>query len=466
LRIASEKAVKKFACLLALASSAQVFAQLLAPFPPRPALAAPGAKAPPRPAANAAVSAAPNDKRSLGIAAYNNKDYRGAAQLLDDYLVVNSRDPYAAYYDAICQQQLGNSAKSRLLYRQVYQLAPTSQIGAYAKAILLKLDPTFAAGIASADAASAEAAAKKSDAVTARSPEDIARAIVKSSAAQIDRSEILDTSMPAQCRIPFTPSAHGVQLDGYINNRPVRMVFDTGAPGVVVGKNHLKEWGISEPTGPPMGTTGGSASAEPAAYWVMKATVKVGNIEKRDMPIEVLEYDHSPPLLGQTFFSKYVYTIDSKAGQINLKQKAVANKESIGGASISVPFKFISAGNRVMVEVEVNGKAMPMIFDTGNTASACSFMSEGQAQRAGVVVPPDAANRQHTGVNGSGNSKVFPIRRLKLGPIDRTDIMVSVNTDITDNNAGLEAPLLGQPFWEDYEYTIDMQHKLIHFIRR
>ncbi|MBU6452193.1 MAG: retroviral-like aspartic protease family protein [Cyanobacteria bacterium REEB67] len=419
------------------------------------------------PAKPAAAPAAATDKRSLGIAAYNNKDYRGAAQLLDDYLVVNSRDPYAAYYAAICQQQLGNSAKSRLLYRQVYQLAPTSQIGSYSKAILLKLDPTFAAGIAAADAASAGAGAKKNDAVTAKSPEDIARAIVKNSHPAVDDSEILDRSMPAQCRIPFTPYSHGgAMLDGYINNRPVKLLFDTGAPGVCVGKNHLKEWGISEPTGAPAGTTGGSSSGDPVAFWVMKATVKVGNIEKRDMPIEILEYDHSPPLLGQTFFSKYVYTIDTKACQINLKQKAIANQETLGGAAISVPFQFLKSGSRVMVDVEVNGKSMPMIFDTGNTASACSFMSEGQAEKAGVKIPPDAANQTHTGVNGSGNCKVFPIRRLKLGPIERTDVMVSVNTEIADDKGGLEAPLLGQPFWENYEYTIDMQRKMIHFIRR
>jgi len=130
-----------------------------------------------------------------------------------------------------------------------------------------------------------------------------------------------------------------------------------------------------------------------------------------------------------------------------------------------VPFVFKEAGNRVMVDVEVNGKPTKMIFDTGNTASACSFMSEAEAQSAGVTIPPDAKLTTHIGVNGSGSCKEFTIRRLKLGPIDRSDVTVSVNLD-TGKSAGLEAPLLGQPFWEGYEYTIDRKNKLIHFVRR
>jgi hypothetical protein len=80
-------------------------------------------------------------------------------------------------------------------------------------------------------------------------------------------------------------------------------------------------------------------------------------------------------------------------------------------------------------------------------------------------VPEDAKFSHHTGVNGSGLAKVFTVRRLKLGPIDRSDVWVSVNLDTSDSSS-ICAPLLGQPFWLGYEYTIDMKKKLIHFVRR
>ncbi len=280
-----------------------------------------------------------------------------------------------------------------------------------------------------------------------------------------DEVPALDPTLPSECRIPFINSSRGIYLDTYINGRPLKMQFDTGAPNVVLGKNHLKELGITSPTGKPDGATGGSASGTAVPFWMVPATIKVGPIEKRDMKVMVMEYDQTSPLLGQTFFKNFDCTIDQTAGQINFRQKAISAKQTLSGAAVSVPFHFVEGGNRVMVEVEVNGKAMPMIFDSGNTASACSFMTVGQAERAGIKIPEDARLSQHMGVNGMGMSKVFPIRRLRLGPIDRSDIWVSVNMGMTDSKA-IEAPLLGQPFWYGYEYTIDMKKKLIHFVRR
>jgi predicted aspartyl protease len=415
----------------------------------------------------ASVAPGATDKRSQGIALYNAKDYRGAAAALDDYLTVNNRDPYAAYYAALANQQTGNSAKSRLLYRQVYQLSPNSQIGGYAKSILLKLDPSFAATVSAASSATASAGGGDSSAVSAQGAEDIARAIIKNNtvAAQPD-DDAFDPSMPSECRIHFNRSPHGITLDVFINNRPIAMKFDTGAPSIVLGKNHLATMGIPEPTGPPAGVTGGSSSAETVPFWIIRGSVKVGNIEQRNVPIKVMQYNSAEPLLGQTFFAKYVYTIDDKGEQISFKQKAVAARDTQGGGSVSVPFKFRAAGSRVMVDVEVNGKPFPMIFDTGNTGSACTFMSEGQARRAGITMPTEYEIRQFIGVNGTGSAKCFRIPRLKLGPIEQNNVMVAVNQDIPDSPTGMVDPLLGQAFWQEYQYTIDMPHKLIHFIRR
>jgi len=105
-----------------------------------------------------------------------------------------------------------------------------------------------------------------------------------------------------------------------------------------------------------------------------------------------------------------------------------------------------------------------VIFDTGNTASACTFRSFGEADAFGLKVPEDAIRRRHSGVTGGGNSLVFPVRRLKLGPIDRANVDVSVNEGVPNNFEML--PLLGQPFWQGYEYTIDMKKHLIYFVRR
>jgi predicted aspartyl protease len=65
------------------------------------------------------------------------------------------------------------------------------------------------------------------------------------------------------------------------------------------------------------------------------------------------------------------------------------------------------------------------------------------------------------GVTGQSVAKSFTVRRAKLGPIDRTDLPVTVS-----NTGSTELPLLGQPFWQGFEYTINHQKKVIEFVRR
>jgi predicted aspartyl protease len=221
--------------------------------------------------------------------------------------------------------------------------------------------------------------------------------------------------------------------------------------------------GAPLPTGKPDGYTGGSSNANPVAVWIMKANVKVGPIEQKNVEISVLENNAAFPLLGQTFFKAFDYTIDQGGGELVLRQKALSAKLGAIRNSESVPFTFREKGNRIIVQVEVDGKSGPMIFDTGNSASACVFRSFGDATAFGVQIPDDAVRGRHSGVSGSGSALHFPLKRMKLGPIDRTDVEVAVNEGMEDPE-GL--PLLGQPFWQGYEYTIDMKKKLIHFVRR
>jgi predicted aspartyl protease len=241
------------------------------------------------------------------------------------------------------------------------------------------------------------------------------------------------------------------------------MHFDTGAPGICIGKNQLAQIGAPLPTGKPDGYTGGSSNATRIAVWTMKGTVKVGPIERKNVDIQVLENNSAPALLGQTFFKGFDYTIDQGGGEIVFRQKAVSAKMGTIRNAESVPFTFRADGNRIIVQVEVNGKSGPMIFDTGNSASACTFRSFGDAAAFGLAIPDDAVRTRHSGVSGAGYALRFPVKRMKLGPIDRANFEVNVNEGMEDPE-GL--PLLGQQFWQGYEYTIDRQKSLIHFVRR
>lgn len=391
----------------------------------------------------AAKSQAAINKRDEAIKLYNQHDYAGAITLLDQHLAAYSQDYSALYYLALCYQMTGRFNIAANYYKQVETLAPNSNVGVYAKQILAKLTPAGSTGVGpkeSSSASSSSGAAKSSSAY--------------------DRP--LEAGLPDECDLRCEKDSNGrVWLDVSINGKSMRMIFDTGAPGVFVGKNQLDQAGISLGNlGKPDGQTSGSSSDAAIDIWKRPCKVRVGQLE-RNLPVEITENNPANALLGQEFFRGYDYTIDAGAGRIHLKKKGTAGS-AIRNA-YSVPFNFKEAGNRVIVEIEINGRKNPVMFDTGNTASVLSFHSEEQARKYGITVPADAPTATTRGVSGSGTSKIVNVGRIKLGPIDRANLDVYVRNG---SNTDVELPLLGQPFWQDYQYTIDMQTKQVHFVRR
>jgi predicted aspartyl protease len=381
------------------------------------------------------------NKRDQGIKLYNARNFKDAGQLLDQHLTAYPQDVYALYYDALACQALGNMGKAKIYYRQVATLAPNHQLGGYAKAVLRQIDPSFAGG------QSGSASSSSSSSVSSYNTMASASTATK-----------LDPSIPMEWDVYCTPGEHGVWVDVDLNGRRVKMIFDTGAPTVTIGKNQLAEMGVEAPRGQANSVSGGSSTAGLSAAWVVPMKVKVGPVE-RTVPVKVIETNHADPLLGQTYFGLFEYTIDPSAKRIHFKQRGYSTGANRN--AYEVPFTFREAGARVIVNVEINGKTNPCMFDTGNTLSGIAFHSPAQAKQYGVDIPDDAETLTSVGVSGAGAVKSFTVRRARLGPIDRTDLPVTVSY-----TGHTELPLLGQPFWNGFEYTINQQKKVIEFVRR
>lgn len=385
------------------------------------------------------------NKRDQGIKLYNAKNFKDAGQLLDQHLATYPQDVYALYYDALACQALGNMGKAKIFYRQVATLAPNHQLGGYAKAVLTQIDPSFSGGAGGQSGSSTSSSS--SSGVNSYS-----------SMASASTATKLDPSIPMEWDVYCTPGEHGVWVDVEIQGRRVKMVFDTGAPTVFIGKNQMEEAGIAVPQGAANSKTGGSSAAGLVAAWNLPMKVKVGPVERTVM-VQVVETNHADPLLGQSYAGLFEYTIDPGAKRIHFKQRGYntgANRNAY-----EVPYTFRQAGSRIIVNVEINGKANPCMFDTGNSACGIMFHSPAQALQYGVQIPDDADNIITGGVTGQSVAKSFTVRRAKLGPIDRTDLPVTVSS-----TGSTELPLLGQPFWQGYEYTINHQKKVIEFVRR
>lgn len=378
-------------------------------------------------------------KRNKAIGLYNAQNYREAGRLLDEYLQVAPSDYYALYYNGLCGQQTGNMGKAKACYRQVVQLAPTSQFGQYSQSILSRIEGSLGSSGSSGSSVSYGRSGGGGGSGGANS---------------------IDTSIPREWDVPCVRSASGqVFVNAEVEGKPIRLLFDTGAPSVFIGKNQLEAAGIPAPSGPANGQAHGSSNSSAVPAWNVALRVKLGPVERKVLT-QIIDDNPAEPLIGQTFFGNFLYTIDSGAGRIHFRQKGIDTGDN--RFATNVPFEWREAGNRIIVEVEVNGRRGKALFDTGNTASALAFFSVDQAAQYGLKVPDDADVSVNTGVSGSGTVKRFNVGRMRLGSIDRIDVPVTVG----EAHGPAELPLLGAPFWQGYEYTINKEKRQIQFVRR
>lgn len=408
------------------------------------------------------IPAAAEHQPSLdGINAYQRKDYKEAIRQLQTALKANPYDYTSIYYLALSYQQSGDTKNAKLEYGRLIDKFGYTSAAKNAQVALSYLDPSYLKQLLRRNPGAAPVAATTPAAATAT------RVIEPEFRVTHDFD-----NLPNEARIYFQwenkssrENERSMIVDASVNNRSIKMVFDTAAEDTVFGKNHLRQLGVQPPEGPAQTETLGVGSSKGTKTWFMRTNIKVGSIERKNFPISVQEELPTEPLLGQTFFKDFHYTVDSTSQSPSIKfikktRVAAAPRTTTGGGRSvdrnSVPFR--KEGNELVVMVEVNGRPMAMFFDTG--AVGCSFSKE-HIKSLNLQVPDDAQEETATGIGGSTQSKVFNISRIKMGPIDRSDFAISV----VDQTA-MKYPLLGQSFLTGWQYTIDNNENVIRFLRR
>jgi clan AA aspartic protease (TIGR02281 family) len=389
-----------------------------------------------------------------GLQAYNQKDYKRAIAYFNIAISHNPGNADAIYYHALSSQAMGDQKSAIRDYASIVSHNPNSQAGQYAVRALARLDPSYLRQLqrtsngSGAPASSAGyGGGRMSSGGSIRSYAGGSGAVAGDDLAGLSESTT----------VYFTPG-HNAQIlvPVSIDGRPLEMVFDTGAHGVVVGKNHLAEMHIPAPTGPPTGSGGGVGSSSAIPTWDLTADVKLGSISRK-MKLMVYENMTLHPLLGQEFYRGYDYEIDSDSHSLRFHKKS----SSSGGGSAygsGVPFERLKEmPSHHVVMVTVNGKPMRMIFDTG--ADGVVFTPE-QARSAGINIPENAEQQRSVGVGGETSASLFPINSISMGPISKRDFTIGVV-----QHAAMPFPLLGRTFYEDYTYRIDEGGKQIFFKR-
>jgi len=394
-----------------------------------------------------------------GVTYYRQKNYAKALQYFAQAYRTDPANGNAVYYQAVCRQSMGDKKGAIPLYASTVANFPGTGAANMAMSALSSLDPEYYAQLVRHRGGSAQQA---SSTAAASSSSNRQYAPTSSATSSIRGTSDDLSSLPSQTRIPFVREGSLLLIDAAVNGHVMKMFFDTGAEIVAMGKNQLAEVGVAEPTGAPTGAASGVGSSGSVATWMIHSNLKVGDIERRNFPICVQENMGMHPLLGQSFFRDFTYTIDyttsgKEQGTILLIKNGSAEAQASGSHnSYGVPFT--REGNELIVQVEVNGKTTPMYFDSG--ASTIAFSMQ-QCKELNIKIPDDAVTQMSRGIGGVSAAYGFTISRMRLGPIDKSNIMVSAT-----EASRMRYPLLGQTFFGDWQYTIDNTNNVIRFVRR
>lgn len=405
---------------------------------------------------NAAVPEARADDPYFraGVQSYQKGDYKKAYSY---FSAAGKNNPYDAdniYYQAMTLQRLNNNKEAVKLYASLVSNFSYSNAGKLAAGALNRLDPEYYNQLTKRNQSPTSGRSANVTSVTGRA---------RGTSGGGEGQSADFASLPSEARIPYTKDGGLLMIDASINNRSMKMFFDTGAEGCVFGKNQLREAALSEPKGASTGLSFGVGSSGSVETWSMPVTLKVGNIERKNFDIQVQASMNVKPLLGQSFFKDYQYTIDKTSedsGTIHFVKKSPAGSSthtaSAGRDLYAVPFQ--RSGRNLIVNVEVDGHPMTMFFDTG--ASNVAFTSE-QLKKANIPIPEDAQTSVSAGIGGETTAQIFNVKRIKMGPIEKSNFPVSCV-----GSANMPYPLLGQSFFGDWQYTIDNAGSVIRFVRR
>lgn len=409
-----------------------------------------------------------------GTQLYHRKQYRAAIAKFQATLRSYPGDGSCYYYIGACYQNLRDIPNAKANYAEAIKYGKSQPPGENALKALLAIDVEYAKSVVPAwnwklqkmlpgggrfgnpdgTGPMTTASSSSSSASSANRVQSYSRSVASSST-----QSAADASLPANGKIPIVDNPFGnnmTYVTGYLNGKKVdHMLFDTGAEMVLFGRNHLRDLGIPEPTGPATSTVKGVGGSQDA--WRMQVDLQVGNIQRRNFTITVQQQMNAAPLLGQNFYKDYQCQVDKPGRQIVLTRSDVY-KNSMASATPygnvnNVPFT--RQGNLVVVQVEINGRRVPMVLDTG--ADKTQFTKEQLAQAA-ITIPQDVTVGAMNGVGGQTTSVMFPVSRVKMGPIDKSNFPITVV-----QQAHMPYPLLGQDFFGDYRYSIDTVNNAIKF---
>jgi len=256
--------------------------------------------------------------------------------------------------------------------------------------------------------------------------------------------------LPEEDHVHFYKDPHGKPMvDGFINGRPVRMLIDTGAYRVVVGKKVLDALNIKTPKEKPTRFSHGAGGR--FYHWTIPLEITVGKT-KRVLKVHAVE-NESFVCLGQPFLRGLHYRFDNSKSNIFISKNAARTENLMAKDAVEIPFRMVN-GNMIII-VKVEGKNLETNFDTGAHGFLIGYK---QAKEQGIFDDKEFGAVQLRGIGGKvQDSYACIVKSIELGPMKWSNKPVLLYGGYS---------VIGQDFFGDRHFVIDNEKKVIRFSRR
>lgn len=355
------------------------------------------------------------------------------------------------YYSGYCYYKLGDLNTARTLFTSITKAYPKSREAALAEAFLKQLSGS---PIGLRDAASSPTSNESQVGSASRTGSSSGMPDARSSPSSLNEDAGNDddpgdlASIPDSSRIYFTQGDHGhMFVDSYVNGRPLKCMFDTGATGFTLGFNHLRQVGLAPPQGSPQGVNSGWAGRS-VPIWFMDVNLKMGPITRR-IRAKVQEEMNMEPLIGYAFMKGLKYEIDNKGRCMIVTKPARTTAGSQDNDLYDIPCKMVNT--KAVVPLRVNNKQIAAFVDTG---SSSTIMNMATLAKLGVEIPNDAPTEYGSGIGGVTTFRIVEMD-LRFGPISKQSFPVRIG-----GNCG---NAIGQDFLSGWRFTIDQDKQMLRF---
>lgn len=267
--------------------------------------------------------------------------------------------------------------------------------------------------------------------------------------------------------IPIDSESRALVLNVEINDRPAKVLLDTGASIHALNSSIVEKTGIKGNSARAITLIGINGEVQAPLSEPFDITADGQSFTLRDIPIINSDTPYDM-ILGRKFFEQSVVQIDYPNNRVRFLSPEVVNFES----NIDVRYEYDGG---LLVEAYIAGEKAWMLLDTGSNTLALlkrKFIFKNDLDQYAV----EGVTHQVSGIAESADFSVIKVEEFRLGTYDFDSFLAIYNQDYKNafdekkrylfsripEESSVQDGILGYEILRNFIITIDYKSKKVH----